>query len=81
MSFSLRRVCARLSVAAGVAALLTGGVFTGAAQQTHASGGVQVFVGYADSLRPNIVNFPTPWEGSPGVIYEGCSPSSSVLSH
>lgn len=66
-------------MAAGVAALLTGGVFTGAAQQAHASGGVQVFVGYADSLRPNIVNFPTPWEGSPGVIYEGCSPSSSCV--
>lgn len=79
MSLSFRRACARLSVVACAAALLAGGAFTGAAQQARASGGVQVFVGYADSLRPNIVNFPTPWEGSPGVIYEGCSPSSSCV--
>src|SRR5256885_6855119 len=32
-----------------------------------------VFVGYADLERPNPVNFPTPWDGSPGVIFKGCS--------
>lgn len=42
-----------------------------------ASSTVDVYVGYADTARSNPANFPTPWEGSPGVIYEGCSPSSS----
>lgn len=42
-------------------------------------GRVQVFVGYADTARANPANFPTPWEGSPGVIYEGCSPSSGCV--
>lgn len=42
-----------------------------------AAGGISVAVGYADSLRANPANFPTPWEGSPNVIYEGCTPSSS----
>ncbi len=33
----------------------------------------QVNVGYADTLRANPANFPTPWEGDPNVVYEGCS--------
>ena len=36
-----------------------------------------MFVGYADTLRGASAQFPTPWEGSPGVTYEGCSPSAS----
>jgi hypothetical protein len=35
----------------------------------------QLNLGYADSLRPNPVNFPTPWVGSPNVIFEGCTPN------
>ena len=31
-----------------------------------------VLVGYADLERPAPVNFPTPWDGSPGVIFKGC---------
>jgi len=31
-----------------------------------------VNLGYADTLRPNPVNFPTPWDGSPNVVFEGC---------
>src|SRR3989442_10744644 len=34
---------------------------------------IQVFVGYADNLRSSAVNFPTPWNGSPRVIFEGCA--------
>ena len=36
-----------------------------------------VFVGYADNLRANAANFPTPWAGDPGVTFLGCSPASS----
>src|SRR6266446_8031018 len=31
-----------------------------------------VSVGYADLNRPNPTNFPIPWDGSPGVIFQGC---------
>jgi len=31
-----------------------------------------VLVGYADLEHPNPVNFPVPWDGSPGVIFKGC---------
>src|SRR4051812_39838166 len=30
-----------------------------------------VLVGYADNLRANPTNFPTPWSGSPGVTFIG----------
>ena len=33
---------------------------------------IGVFVGYADSVRANPTNFPTPWAGSPNTIFEGC---------
>ena len=36
-----------------------------------------VFVGYADNLRANPVNFPTPFAGDPGVTFLGCSPATS----
>ena len=39
-----------------------------------ASSGIGVFVGYADSLRADAANFPTPWAGSPQTIFEGCLP-------
>src|SRR6266851_503034 len=32
-----------------------------------------VLVGYADLEHVTPVNFPTPWDGSPGVIFKGCS--------
>ena len=34
--------------------------------------GVDVFVGYADTLHANPANFPTPWAGSPNVTFDGC---------
>jgi hypothetical protein len=42
-----------------------------------APAGVAVFVGYADSVRANAVNFPTPWYGSPATTFEGCAPPSA----
>jgi Bacterial Ig-like domain (group 1) len=44
-----------------------------------AATGIGVFVGYADSLRANATNFPTPWAGSPNTIFEGC-PSTAACS-
>jgi hypothetical protein len=52
------------------------GVWAGPAQ---ASGGVDVFVGYADGSHSSTANFPTPWAGSPGVTFEGCQPPSSCV--
>ena len=37
-----------------------------------------VLVGYADLIHPSPVNFPTPWDGSPGVIFKGCSGCPSI---
>jgi hypothetical protein len=74
MFSALRKTGIRLAVLACGVALVTPAWTAPAA---HASGGVQVFVGYADTARPNPASFPTPWEGSPGVIYQGCSPSAS----
>jgi hypothetical protein len=34
---------------------------------------VQIFVGYADTLRASPNNFPTPWSGSPNVVFAGCT--------
>jgi len=42
-----------------------------------ASTGIGVFVGYADSLRADATNFPTPWAGSPQTTFEGCLPVAS----
>src|SRR5260370_3588948 len=42
----------------------------------RAARGVDVFVGYADTVRANPLQLPTPWEGSPSVMYQGCSPST-----
>lgn len=39
--------------------------------------GVSVSLGYADSLRANPTHFPSPWAGSPNVIFEGCEPTAS----
>jgi hypothetical protein len=37
--------------------------------------GYSVYVGYADDLRPSPRNFPTPWDGDSGVVFEGCVPN------
>jgi hypothetical protein len=51
------------------------GALTVAAGSTaaHAAASVGVWVGYADGLRSGAGNFPTPWNGDPGVTFEGCN--------
>jgi len=56
-------------------ALAAAGVTAVSAAPASAASGVQVFVGYADNLRANPVAFPTPWDGSPSVTFEGCTPN------
>jgi len=57
------------------AALAFAGVVALPAAPASAASGVQVFVGYADNLRANPAKFPTPWAGSPSVVFEGCTPN------
>jgi hypothetical protein len=35
------------------------------------AGAIDVFVGYADNVRPNSFSFPTPWLGDPGILDVG----------
>src|SRR5216117_3129692 len=52
------------SVVVGVLGLLTSPV---------QAADYSVMVGYADRERADPANFPTPWAGSPGVLFQGCS--------
>lgn len=56
---------------------VTGVVVAVAPPASATTAGVQVYVGYADTIRSNPVNFPTPWSGTPGVIFAGCTASCS----
>jgi hypothetical protein len=58
-------------------ALAASGVVAATAAPASAAAGLNVYVGYADTLRPNPTNFPTPWSGSPGVQFSGCTTSCS----
>lgn len=73
----LRRLRLGASALFAVAVVATGLVSSGAAQA--ASGSVSVSVGYADSLRAPSAQFPTPWAGSPGVTFLGCSPTATCV--
>jgi hypothetical protein len=69
--FSAR--AARLLAALSVAGLaLFAALLSPAA--VFAASDVQVFVGYADNLRAAAPNFPTPWAGSPDMVFAGCLP-------
>jgi len=59
------------------AALVASGVVAATAAPASAAAGVDVYVGYADTLRADPTNFPTPWSGSPGVKFSGCTTSCS----
>jgi hypothetical protein len=74
MRINIGRAGVRLATIVAATVGLAGGVLLAAAP-AGASGGVDVFVGYADSLRANDVNFPTPWDGSPNVTFQGCTGS------
>jgi hypothetical protein len=62
----------RFAIGGVLAALILGSLAT--ITPAFASSGIGVFVGYADSLRADAANFPTPWAGSPQTIFEGCLP-------
>ncbi|HYS41095.1 MAG TPA: hypothetical protein VEO01_36235, partial [Pseudonocardiaceae bacterium] len=66
---------ARLLMLLGAALLVVLGMVTPArsANAAPAASEVQVFVGYADNLRAAPNNFPTPWSGSPNVVFAGCT--------
>ena len=83
MRYALRRTCSRCVNAlapVGILALLFGLSSTAALLTVRpvaaASGGVNVFVGYADSFHA-FGEFPNPWAGSPNVTFDGCAPASA----
>ncbi|HEU5354962.1 MAG TPA: choice-of-anchor P family protein [Actinocrinis sp.] len=73
-AWSKSRLGGRLAALLAAALALIGVVALPAAPAFAASN-VQVFVGYADNLRANPANFPTPWEGAPSVTFAGCTPN------
>src|SRR5215471_6245582 len=52
--------------------LLLGTVAVASPPAANAAASLDVFVGYADNLRANPTQFPTPWDGAPDVIFAGC---------
>jgi hypothetical protein len=70
------RRTSKLSIAALLGLLVVGSVI-GTAVPAAAQSGIQVTVAYADSVRADPTNFPTPWLGSPRTIFEGCQPVSA----
>jgi hypothetical protein len=68
----MKSACRALFVAGAMALALAL-----AAQAASAATSLDVYVGYADNLRANPANFPTPWAGSPGVTFRGCTSGCS----
>ena len=73
----LRMTLPRWLVVLTTVAMATSGIVAATAAPASAATSVDVYVGYADTLRANPANFPTPWAGSPGVVYSGCTGSCS----
>ncbi len=71
MERTFHRGASRLATVIGLGFLMVGAALAGSTPAA-ASSGIEVFIGYADSARPNATNFPTPWAGSPNTIFEGC---------
>ncbi len=53
------------------------GTVTPTSTPVNTAGGVNVYVGYADSLRPN-PNLPVPWQGSPNTTFVGSADGSNA---
>lgn len=53
-----------------LASTLVGSLLLIGAAQAQQSPPLQVCVGYADNFRP-VPQYPNPWQGSPGVLFEG----------
>ncbi len=67
----LRKGRTALVAALGILGLVTS---VATAAPAAASSNIAVYVSYADSVRADAVNFPTPWLGSPRTTFEGCAP-------
>lgn len=61
-----------LLLSAAFIALLGMAVPSGSAAAAPQASSLDVFLGYADNLRANPTNFPTPWDGAPNVLFAGC---------
>jgi hypothetical protein len=70
-----RNAVSRLTLVAGLG-ILSLAAAVSSALPAAAQSGIQVFVGYADILRADATTFPTPWDGSPNTIFEGCAPTT-----
>jgi hypothetical protein len=68
-----RLVFSLLLVASSVVSASALTVAWGTVAAHAVTGSVNVYVGYADSLRSSPTNFPTPWNGDTGVTFEGCT--------
>ncbi len=77
MEDGLRRRGPRVAIVGAFAGLVLGSLAT--VVPASASSGIAVFVGYADSLRADVANFPTPWAGSPNTVFRGCAPVSACV--
>lgn len=62
-----------ITIALFVSVVASAAIFTTPALASS----IQVYVGYADSLRADATNFPTPWLGSPNTTFIGCVPTPS----
>ena len=78
MERSFHKFASRLVTVFGLGSLLVAAAFIGAVPAA-ASSGIRVYVGYADSLRAQATNFPTPWAGSPQTVFEGCTPVTTCV--
>ena len=76
MADTSRRASGRskLTVLVALGMLAVGSAITGATPAA-ATSGIDVFVAYADSLRPEVTSFPTPWAGAFATTFEGCLPA------
>jgi hypothetical protein len=63
---------------AAIAGLLVAGLFAAGSASADPTPGYNVFVGYADTLRPLPQNFPTPFDTGAGVVDEGLPGSASL---
>src|SRR5438876_407308 len=62
----------KLTLVAVIGILVLGSVIS--AVPAAATSGIGVYVAYADSLRADPTNFPTPWAGSPRTVLQGRAP-------
>lgn len=68
-----------LAAAAGLVLATASVTLVTGVHSAGAAGGITVSVGYADDLRAATASFPTPWEGTAGVVFAGCAPRPACV--